>query len=92
MFSFIFYEQIVNGHKVQINETVYSNDDDNNKSFYHFKRIVVLPENMTNKKSDVEKLEKFTSETTGKSDSMNEITPMPIVKTEINEPTPNKVE
>ncbi|XP_050441991.1 uncharacterized protein LOC126846533 isoform X2 [Adelges cooleyi] len=36
--------EIIDGHVVQINETTYSSGDDNNKSFFHFKKIHVLPQ------------------------------------------------
>lgn len=36
--------EIIDGHRVQINETTVSDGDENHKSFYHFKEISVLPE------------------------------------------------
>jgi hypothetical protein len=47
--------EIIDGHRVQINETTVSGGDENHKSFYHFKEIQVLPEGM-NKKNSNEKL------------------------------------
>jgi len=47
--------EIIDGHRVQINETTVTNGDGNHKSFYHFKEIQVLPEGM-NKKISNEKL------------------------------------
>ena len=47
--------EIIDGHRVQINETTVTNGDENHKSFYHFKEIQVLPEGM-NKKISNEKL------------------------------------
>lgn len=47
--------EIIDGHKVQINETTVTNGDANHKSFYHFKKIQVLPEE-TNKKISNEKI------------------------------------
>lgn len=41
--------QIIDGHRVQINETTFSNGDENHKSFYHFKEIQVLPDNINKK-------------------------------------------
>lgn len=40
---------------VQINETTYSNGDDNHKTFYHYKEIQVLPD-QASKKIATEKL------------------------------------
>ncbi|XP_050521598.1 uncharacterized protein LOC126894552 isoform X2 [Daktulosphaira vitifoliae] len=37
--------EIIDGHVVQINETTYTSGDENNKSFFHFKKIHVLPQN-----------------------------------------------
>lgn len=34
---------------VQVNETTYSDGDDNHKTFYHFKEIQVLPETASKK-------------------------------------------
>lgn len=42
--------EIIDGHVVQTNETVYSNGDANHKSFFHIKEIKVIPESMNNKK------------------------------------------
>lgn len=59
----VFYKKVINGHLVETNETVYSDGDDNFKSFYHFKKVVVVPEGNGNKKDSVESAEKSNAET-----------------------------
>lgn len=76
--------EIIDGHRVQINETTVTNGDGNHKSFYHFKEIQVLPEGM-NKKISNEKLISISNDDleTEKVET-NEIKPNPSVSMEAN--------
>ncbi|XP_025420151.1 uncharacterized protein LOC112690362 isoform X2 [Sipha flava] len=53
--------EIIDGHVVQVNETTYSDGDENHKTFYHFKEIQVLPDTV-NKKIANEKLVTMTKD------------------------------
>lgn len=41
--------QVIDGHRVLVNETTYTNGDVNHKSFYHFKEVQVLPDDKPEK-------------------------------------------
>lgn len=59
---------------VQINETTYSDGDDNHKTFYHFKEIQVLPEKPNKKIVSNEKIiSTADNDSETKNDDMNEI-------------------
>lgn len=59
---------------VQINETTYSNGDDNHKAFYHFKEIQVLPEKPNTKIVSNEKIASTANDDSGtKNEETNEI-------------------
>jgi hypothetical protein len=59
--------EIIDGHRVQINETTVSDGDENHKSYFHFKEIQVLPQekqisnkkqtSITNNDSETQKVE-----------------------------------
>lgn len=71
---------------MQINETTYSNGDENHKSFYHFKEIQVLPE-ANNKKIANEKVTSLTTDDSEKME-MNEIKrdPIELFDDEVSQP------
>lgn len=76
MVYLVYFLQVINGHVVQINETTYSDGDENHKSFYHFKEIQVLP-GANNKKIASEKVSSLTKDDSEKIE-MNEIKRDPI--------------
>ncbi|XP_022171049.1 uncharacterized protein LOC111034237 isoform X2 [Myzus persicae] len=71
--------EIIDGHRVQINETTVSDGDENHKSFYHFKEIQVLPEEMNKKMSNEKLISISNDDSETQKVETNEIKPVPSV-------------
>lgn len=53
--------QVVNGHVVTVNDTTYSNGDDDNGSFFRFRVVEIKPQNDTLELGDNTDVETITS-------------------------------
>ncbi|KAL5240393.1 hypothetical protein ACI65C_007803 [Semiaphis heraclei] len=71
--------EIIDGHRVQINETTVSDGDENHKSFYHFKEIQVLPGGKDKQISDEKQISITKDDSETHKIETNEIKPAPSV-------------
>jgi len=83
--------EIIDGHRVQINETTVTNGDGNHKSFYHFKEIQVLPEGMDKKISNEKLISISNDDLETEKVETNEIKPNPsgTMETNVNDDRKN---